>query len=53
MKIYEITSLNTSNYEECLERTIQPDWSRDMFSTHTINASGALTVIDAKIKRKR
>jgi len=53
MKIYEITSLNTSNYQECLERTIQPDWSRDMFSTHTINASGALTVIDAKIKRKR
>jgi len=53
MKINEITSLNTDNYEECLEQYITPDWSKDMFSTHTINASESLTVIDANINRKR
>ena len=53
MKINEITSLNADNYEESLEQSITPDWSKDMFSTHTINASETLTVIDANINRKR
>ncbi|WP_431137544.1 glucosamine inositolphosphorylceramide transferase family protein [Psychroserpens mesophilus] len=53
IKINEITSLNTATYKERLKQTIYPDWSKDMFSTHTINASGDLTVMDAKIKRKR
>lgn len=53
MNINKITTLNTNSYKECLEQSITPSWSKDMFSTHTINASEALTVIDAKIKRKR
>ena len=53
MKINEITSLSTTNYEERLAQSIYPDWSKDMFSTHTINTSEPLTVIDAKIQRRR
>jgi len=53
MKINEITQLNTKNFDEHLHQSILPDWNKDVFSTHTINTSDSLIVIDAKIKRKR
>jgi hypothetical protein len=53
MNIKEITHLDTTSYVERLEQSIIPNWNKDMFSTHTINASKSVTVIDAKINRKR
>jgi hypothetical protein len=53
MKINEIIELNETSYKEVTIQSIQPNWAKDLISTHTINNTGKLTVIDALIKRRK
>lgn len=51
--IQEIIKMDENDYEEKNIDSIYPDWERDLISTHTINTSGSLSFIDAKINRKK
>jgi hypothetical protein len=53
MQIRKITKLNENDYEEKKVQSIYPNWADDLISTHTLNNSGKLTVIDALIKRRK
>lgn len=53
MNICEILTLNEHEYEERISRTINPDWAKDTFSTHTFNAVDDLYISDIKVKRSR
>jgi len=53
MQIMEIITLNENEYAEENVQSIHPNWEKDLISTHTLNAAGKLTVIDALIKRKK
>ena len=53
IKINEVIELNMTNYKEKVVDSIFPDWDNDLISTHTINSVGKLTVIDAKMKRRK
>lgn len=53
MCIREIVKMNESEFEEETVQFIEPNWAEDLKSTHTINSSGRLTVIDGLIKRRR
>ena len=53
MQIQEIVELNEEFYKEVNVQSIYPNWDKELFSTHTINSVGKLTVIDAQIMRKR
>ena len=49
--INEIIKLSTTEYEERIVQSIEPDWKKDLVSTHTINFGRQLTVADALIRR--
>lgn len=53
MQIREIVKLSESAYEERQIQSIYPDWEKGIISTHTLNFTGRLTVIDALIKRRK
>jgi hypothetical protein len=53
MHIQHITKLNTTEYEENTIASIQPEWDKDLLSTHTFSHAGRLTCIDALIKRRK
>lgn len=53
MQISEIVVLNEHVYEENHVQSINPNWNKDIKSTHTLNFSGGLTIIDARVKRKK
>ncbi len=53
IQIREISKLNESEYQENQVQSIFPNWQKDLISTHTLNHSSKLTVIDAEIKRWR
>jgi len=53
MSINKIKVLNENEYEEVLVSEINPNWSKKIFSTHTINYSNGLTIIDAQMRRKK
>jgi hypothetical protein len=53
IQIQEILKLTENEYEEKNIETIYPNWDSDLLSTHTLNKSENLTVIDAKISRKK
>ena len=53
MKINEIVELTTNTYREETVQSIYPNWSNDLLSTHTINKSKKLSVIDALVRRRR
>ncbi len=48
-----ILRLDTEAYSEELVGRIDPDWRPGLAGTHTINATGPLTVIDARVKLRR
>jgi len=52
IKINEIVELTETSYKEVSIQSIEPNWAKDLLSTHTINRKGKLTVIDA-LKRTR
>jgi hypothetical protein len=53
MQLQLIKTLTKENYQEVNLQSIYPNWSKDIQSTHTLNHSGKLTVIDALIKRRK
>jgi hypothetical protein len=53
MKINEISIINENTYKEKIIESINPDWDKRITSTHTINKSENLVVIDARIRRRR
>jgi hypothetical protein len=53
MQIREIVTINETEYEERQVQSIYPNWEKDLLSTHTLNHSGKLTVIDANISRRK
>jgi len=53
MQIQEIITLTENDYKEEHVQSIYPNWSKDLVSTHTINNSGRLTVIDALVSRNK
>jgi hypothetical protein len=53
MQVREIVTLNETEFEERQVQSIYPNWDKDLISTHTLNSSNNLTVIDAKIKRSK
>ena len=50
--INRITELSKEKYEELEVSSILPNWDKDIFSTHTINQSNKLTIIDGKMLKK-
>jgi len=53
MQICEIKTLTKEQYEEVNVQSIYPNWEKDILGTHTLNAEGKLTVIDALIRRRK
>ncbi|NHF61086.1 hypothetical protein FK220_017170 [Flavobacteriaceae bacterium TP-CH-4] len=53
MQINEIVTLTEEFYQEREVQSIHPNWAKDLIGTHTLNADGGLTVIDALIKRRK
>lgn len=53
MKINEIIDLTTTSYRENTVQTIDPNWEKDLLSTHTINHLNKLTIIDALIRVRK
>ncbi|MCE7995987.1 MAG: hypothetical protein HEP71_28665 [Roseivirga sp.] len=53
MNLREIVRLDEEEFEEKTVQSVYPNWDKDLLSTHTLNNSGKLTVIDALIKRRR
>lgn len=46
LKINEITTLNETDYEEKMVRSIAPDWNKKIKAIHTLNKTNNLTIID-------
>jgi len=53
MKINEIIELSEMAYKEVTVQSINPNWEKDLLSTHTINNCNNLTVIDALVRRRK
>ena len=53
MQIREIITLTEDDYKEEQVQSIYPNWADDLVSTHTLNSSGKLTVIDALVSRHK
>jgi hypothetical protein len=49
--IQRIDRLDERGYAETTVTRVDPAWAPDLRGTHTVNASGGLTVIDARIRR--
>jgi hypothetical protein len=47
-----ITRLTPSEYEEVEVGRLDPYWRRGLVGTHTINACGAVTVLDSRVRRR-
>jgi hypothetical protein len=48
-----VRRLDTEGYAEEAIGRIDPAWAPDVAGTHTVNAAGQLTVIDARVSRQR
>lgn len=53
LKINEIIQLTTTTYLEKTVESVNPNWSRDILGTHTLNKTSNLTIIDALVKRRK
>ncbi len=53
VSINKIVSLSLDSYEEREVTKIIPAWDRRVTAAHTFNRSGALTVIDCRVRRSR
>jgi hypothetical protein len=48
-----VLRLDTEGYVEEHSGRISPDWSPEVRGTHTLNAAGALTIVDTRVVRPR
>jgi len=53
MKINQVIELSETTYEEKVVNSIYPDWDDDLISTHTLNSTISLTIIDVLLRRKK
>ena len=53
MSINRIVRLTPTDYEEVVVQHVAPDWTSNLIGTHTLNASGRLTVVDGLRRRRR
>lgn len=51
--ICEITKLTETDFEERIVSKVEPNWDRNIVSTHTINYESGLTIIDGQLRRRR
>ncbi|MBC7896760.1 MAG: hypothetical protein H7066_15185 [Cytophagaceae bacterium] len=51
MTIQRIDQLDDDGYRETAVTRLEPHWRRDLVATHTINAAGSLSAIDARRTR--
>ncbi len=48
-----VVTLNKDDYSEIPVSRIEPNWTKQILATHTINHDHSLTIIDAQLKRRR
>jgi len=53
LRVNEILTLTEDDYEEIEVSRIEPRWDRSVKAVHTLSQAGRLTVIDAKLRRRR
>ncbi|MDN3641645.1 hypothetical protein QWY87_02960 [Lutimonas halocynthiae] len=53
IEVREVIELTKTSYSEKNAQSIYPNWNDDLTSTHTLNWSNKLTVIDAMIIRRK
>ncbi len=53
ISLNRIERLTTTEFVECEETKIVPDWEKRIVSTHTINQVGGLTIVDGRYRRRR
>ena len=53
IKMNEILVLNEHEYQEVEINSIEPNWEKNIISTHTYSHANGLTVIDAGLKRRK
>ena len=53
ISINEINKINEENFEEVVVSHILPKWDNSVKRVHTFSYDNGLSVIDAKIKRRR
>jgi hypothetical protein len=51
--VHRIERIDREEYREVEASRIFPNWLPDMAGTHTLNAAGGLTVVDAWLKRRK
>ena len=51
--ILRIERIDLHGYHERIVRTIRPTWQPGLLATHTLNADGHLTAIDAMVRERR
>lgn len=53
LKINRVLSLSETTYEEREESSVEPKWDRKIIGIHSLSHAGRLTVVDAKLRRRR
>jgi hypothetical protein len=53
LSVYQITRLDTENYEEILATEIQPNWEPNLLAVHTLNIAHNFTILDARARVNR
>jgi hypothetical protein len=53
ISINKLLRIDLREYREKEVAKLLPNWAPDLVGTHTLNAAGNLTVLDARMKRKR
>jgi hypothetical protein len=53
MNICEVVKLDKKQYKERIVQKLNPDWSKHIVSTHTLNSDGRLSIIDAQMTRRK
>ncbi len=53
LSLREITTLDEHNYEEKHVSYLTPDWTPDVHGVHTIAYTNGLTIVDAKLLKKK
>ncbi len=49
----EILELSETRYQEQPVTSVTPDWDKDLYATHTFSSEGAISAMDAIIKRRK
>ena len=53
LRLNQIEKINEKEYEEKIITSILPNWDKNITGVHTFQYDKGLSIIDAKIKRRR